>query len=83
MATLSSPIVLSEETFADVVERLGGVPLDRIRIVPAPGTATEQDVLEVLARTDRLCELVDGVLSGFQLSLRDLFAEMDASSGSR
>jgi len=52
----------SIETMADVLERLGGVPLDRIRFHPAPGTATERDVLEAEQRDNRLCELVDGVL---------------------
>jgi len=42
--------------------QLGNVPPNRIRLVPPPGTATEQDVIEVEARTDRLCELIDGVL---------------------
>ena len=32
------------------------------RLVPTPGTATEQDVIDVHDRTNRLCELVDGVL---------------------
>lgn len=50
------------ETFADFVERLGGIPLERIRFRPVPGTATESDVLEVERRENRLCELVDGVL---------------------
>ncbi len=50
------------ETLADLLERLGGLPLDRIRFRPYPGTATEQDVLEAEERDNRLCELVDGVL---------------------
>ena len=50
------------ETLADVVERLGGIPLDRIRFRPVPGTATESDVLEIERRENRLFELVDGVL---------------------
>lgn len=50
------------ETLADFVERLGAIPLDRIRFWPVPGTATERDVLEVERRENRLCELVDGVL---------------------
>lgn len=50
------------ETLADLVERLGGVPLSRIRLKPAPGTATEADVISIAAHEDRLCELVDGVL---------------------
>jgi len=50
------------ETLADFVDRLGGVPLDRIRFRPVPGTATENDVLEIERRENRLFELVDGVL---------------------
>lgn len=50
------------ETLADLLERLGGVPLDRIRFRPFPGTATEADVLVGPNGGQRLCELVDGVL---------------------
>jgi Uma2 family endonuclease len=49
-------------TIADVQQRLDGIPPERIRTFPAPGTATEEDVLRVMARTDRICELVDGIL---------------------
>jgi hypothetical protein len=49
-------------TLADLRQRLGGIPLERIGFHPAPGTATEQDVVEVEARENRLCELVDGTL---------------------
>ena len=49
-------------TLADLVERLGGVPLDRVRFRPAPGTATVQDVIDLAGRKEALCELVDGVL---------------------
>ena len=47
---------------ADVQARLPGFPADRIRVCPIPGTATEQDVLEAEARSDRICELIDGTL---------------------
>jgi Uma2 family endonuclease len=57
--TISS---LPLRTLADLRRRLGGVPLDRIWYKPAPGTATEKDVLEAEARENRLCELVDGTL---------------------
>jgi Uma2 family endonuclease len=61
------------ETLADLVKQLGGIPLDRIRLQPSPGTATERDVLDVERRENRLCELVDGVLvekaMGFRESL--------------
>src|SRR5438046_2428745 len=52
-----------EGTLAEVLEKLGNIPLHRIRTRPAPGMATEDDVIaarESPAR--RLCELVDGVL---------------------
>jgi Uma2 family endonuclease len=44
-----------------LIERLG-VPLSRILAQPAPGTATEADLLEAERRYGRLYELVDGVL---------------------
>ena len=49
-------------TLADLLSRLGGVPLDRVRFRPAPGTAVEQDVIDLHDRENRLFELVDGVL---------------------
>ena len=65
MATTSPPTVRPgpmDWTVADVQRRLDGIPAERIRTFPAPGTATEEDVLRVMARTDRICELVDGIL---------------------
>jgi Uma2 family endonuclease len=56
--TISSP----RRTMADLLERLGDVPLRRVLADPAPGTATEQDVIDLGVREKRLCELVDGVL---------------------
>jgi Uma2 family endonuclease len=49
-------------TISDLAELFGDMPAWRIRNVPAPGTATEDDVIEIEEREDRLCELVDGVL---------------------
>lgn len=49
-------------TLADLRKRLWGIPLERIRLVPPPGYATEEDVLETEAHEDRLCELEDGIL---------------------
>lgn len=56
-AAISAPL-----TVADLVELFGPMPAWRIRSQPPPGTATEQDVIEIEARENRLCELVDGVL---------------------
>src|SRR3954452_3494847 len=50
------------ETAADMVQKLGNVPLERICFTPPPGTATERDLLAAMRRTDRLYELVDGTL---------------------
>lgn len=50
------------ETVADLLKRLGDVPPSRVRMVPAPGTATEKDVVRIHDREGRLFELVDGVL---------------------
>ncbi len=49
-------------SLADLQRHLGGVPLGRIRLFPPPGYATEQDVVEIEAREDRLYELEDGIL---------------------
>jgi len=61
------------QTIGDLLDRLGGIPPERVRFRPAPGTATEEDVVEVERRENRLCELVDGVLvekaMGFRESL--------------
>ena len=49
-------------TVADILRRLGSIPPERVRFQPTPGTATEQDVLLQQNGSNRLCELVDGVL---------------------
>jgi Uma2 family endonuclease len=49
-------------TLADFVASLGGIPLDRIRVSPPFGTATEKDVIEVERQTGCACELIDGTL---------------------
>jgi Uma2 family endonuclease len=65
-AQFSAPLVASlapaNWTVADLVASLGGIPLDRIRVSPPFGTATEKDVLEVERQTGCPCELIDGTL---------------------
>jgi Uma2 family endonuclease len=57
------PAIASLETVAELLAHLGDIPADRVLWKPFPGTATEQDVIEAEARSDkRLCELVDGTL---------------------
>lgn len=60
MATATAPALRS---LADLHARLGGIPLDRIWMTPAPGTATEADLLAAWTTPPhRRPELVDGVL---------------------
>ncbi len=46
----------------EMIHRLGDVPLDRIVCTPSLGKATEADLLRLQQMTERLYELVDGVL---------------------
>jgi len=47
---------------AVLLKRLGGIDPARIRLDPPPGQATEDDLLWLHRKTNRLYELVDGVL---------------------
>jgi Uma2 family endonuclease len=71
-ATLAAP-----RSLGDLIRGLGGIPLSRILAEPAPGTATESDVLDAARRYNRLYELVDGALvekvMGYSESLFALF----------
>lgn len=49
-------------TAADLVHRFGAIPISRVRTDPPPGTATEEDVVRIHDREDRLYELVDATL---------------------
>ena len=53
----NSDVTSREESLADLVGWLGDIPLERIRLHPAPGTATEEDAVHT-----KCCELLDGVL---------------------
>lgn len=50
------------ESMASVLERLGGISPARVVMNPVPGKATEKDLLLLHRRTNRLFELVDGIL---------------------
>jgi Uma2 family endonuclease len=48
---------------AELLERLGDLPAERVRMQPPPGTATEDDVVAAWKGPERrLCELVEGTL---------------------
>lgn len=50
------------ETMGDLLRQLGGISPRRVRLHPLPGTATERDLIRLNDHTNRLYELVDGVL---------------------
>src|SRR5882672_10887281 len=61
--SMSTVTVSAPENIAELLEQLGDIPPDRVRMRPLPGLATEDDVLKALeAPRKRLCELIDGVL---------------------
>jgi Uma2 family endonuclease len=62
MSTILPDSPPTQWTLADVQAHLPGLPPNRIRSYPSPGTATEADVLEAEARSGRICELIDGTL---------------------
>jgi Uma2 family endonuclease len=49
-------------TIEQLRRHFGMIPAERILLDPAPGTATEDDVVFMDDHRNRLCELVDGVL---------------------
>jgi len=59
------------DTLADVLAAVGDVPPERVRVRPAPGTATEADVLEAEEKYGKLCELVDGTLVEKTVGLKE------------
>jgi Uma2 family endonuclease len=72
MATIPG-ITTSEWTVADLLAHFGPILHSRIRADPAPGSATEQDVLDIHDREDRLYELVDGVLVENAMGIQESF----------
>lgn len=71
--TSSDPV----ENLAELLERLGNIPPERIRMRQPPGSATEADVLAVLeAPRTRICELIDGVLVEKAMGYRESFLAM-------
>jgi len=56
------PSIHTAVTVSELLHYLGDIPAERVRVQPAPGTATETDVVAVNERENRLCELIDGIL---------------------
>jgi Uma2 family endonuclease len=58
-------------TIGEVQQRLGDVPVHRIISVPAPGTATANDLLDPHITRGRGVELVDGILVEKPMGFRE------------
>jgi Uma2 family endonuclease len=56
------PFPVAVRTLADLQSMLFDIPLDRILVTPAPGTATVVDCIDSKDRWGTICELFDGVL---------------------
>jgi Uma2 family endonuclease len=59
---IAPPLPREVVTMADLLDQLGDIAPERIRLQPLPGTATVQDVVNIERRENRFFELVDGVL---------------------
>src|SRR5262245_56735409 len=59
------------ETMADLLDRLGGIDPQRVRLKPPPGEATEADVDRLRNTTRRLYELVEGTLVEKAMGFRE------------
>jgi len=64
MSIAETPVAAepSISTLAELIFDLGDIPLNRVVARPAPGTATEKDLLSYSDRTGLNCELIDGTL---------------------
>ena len=72
---------LYEDTIAELLDQLGGIPAYRVMLKPVPGTATEKDVLKALERPrKRICELIDGTLVEKVMGTREAILGSSLSS---
>lgn len=60
--TFPVPVLPRNWKLDDLQAHLGGIPLNRIRMFPPPGMATEDDAAAIRRAEGVLCEVVDGVL---------------------
>ncbi len=69
---VKSAMPIAFDSFAELHARLGYVPLNRICMNPAPGTATEADLVRFLeAANKRLYELIDRTLVEKAVGMRE------------
>ena len=76
----TSVVASGDWTVADLLAHFGPIAHRRIRPEPAPGTATEQDVLDIHDRENRLYELIDGVLVEKAMGVQESFLAIVVAS---
>src|SRR5262245_13594128 len=64
-------------TVGELLRELGGVGPDRVLLDPAPGTATEGDLLKLNVGGERLYELIEGTIVEKPLGFGEGFLEGD------
>ncbi len=64
------------ESLGDLLASLGNISPNRVRMKPAPGTATERDVVRLREKTRRIYELVDGTLVEKAMGFKESFIAM-------
>jgi Uma2 family endonuclease len=78
-------IVLARKPYlslAEVLDSLGNVPIERLRL--PLGTATEDDVIEILERKESpACELIDGILVEKTVGFRESMIAMEIAHALR
>jgi Uma2 family endonuclease len=67
-------------SLAELLESLGGISPGRVRLKPAPGTATVEDVVRLRNKTRRLYELVDGTLVEKIMGAKESFIAVQVST---
>jgi len=72
------PFIPPRRTFAEMLEALGSIPADRVRIDPAPGAATAAEAFWI-HETECACELVDGTIVETPVGTHDEFFAQDLS----
>jgi hypothetical protein len=66
-------------SLAELLDSLGGISPKRVRLQPAPGTATVDDVIRLRDRTRRLYELVEATLVEKVMGAPESFIEAEVS----
>jgi Uma2 family endonuclease len=67
-------------SLAELLDSLGGISPRRVRMNPAPGTATVRDVVRLRNNTRRLYELVDGTLVEKIMGAKESFIAVQVST---